>query len=88
MNKELEIYKEIGFFVCKYRLFCKSVSSNCLVPVEWDTKKIEEVFNIEVINQMNIDEKYITNLIKSNKSVDLYIGQEFIMNLAKKYECV
>jgi hypothetical protein len=88
MNKELEIYKEIGFFVCKYRLFCKSVSSKRLAPVKWDTKKIEKVFNIEVINQMNIDEKYITNLIKSNKGIDLYIGEEFIMNLVKKYESV
>lgn len=88
MNNELEIYKEIGFFVCKYRKFCKSVSSKRLVPVEWDTKKIEKVFNIEVINEMNIDEKYITDLIKNNRDVNLYIGAEFIMNLVKKYECV
>lgn len=86
MIKELEVFKEIGFFVCKYRRFCKSVSSKRIIPVEWDTERLNESFNPLILDEMLKDEKHITDLIKLNPNIDLYIGEECIMNLLEKYE--
>lgn len=86
MIKELEVFKEIGFFVCKYRRFCKSVSSKRIIPVEWDTERLNESFNPLILDEMLKDEKHITDLIKLNPNIDLYVGEEYIMNLLEKYE--
>ena len=62
------------------------MSSKRIIPVEWDTERLNESFNPLILDEMLKDEKHITDLIKLNPNIDLYIGEECIMNLLEKYE--
>lgn len=88
MIDKFNLLKDVGCFVYKYRNFCKSIDSNRLNPIEWDTKKMESCFNFHLLEEMILDEQKLLNKIQKHKNLNIKIKKEQIEKLIKKYECI
>lgn len=85
---EFNLLKDVGYFIYKYKNFCKSINSNRLNPIEWDMDKIEKSFNFQLLEEMSRDEKKIIKKIKESNSLSINLSEEYIQRLVKKNECI